>query len=432
MSLESRPNGRVAKAKEALKVSKDILSKPSEIQILDRFIDRGIKNFPLVPCSITDTMENLAEQRHDKNELKLLNTTHEHALAGIAAGVWLGSGELSAIHMQNSGLTNSADGIISFARVYGIPMVALVTWRGSNEKDDSEPHQEIGKRTEKLSRAVFDKDVHGSRMGRGILKAVDNAINTAYDGGIGVVRLSPEAFNKKHKPVLEDFGEFDVKAWEENYQKIKETKGNASNPFRDIGKISRDEAIHMIIEEHPNAAILFCNGFTARAAQAANDRLGNFYNVGYMGGTLAIGWGAAMSNPDMEFVVVDGDQNAQMSTMNENLEEQYPDNLYRYVLNNRKGSSVGYARSINLSHQIHDTSRIIQIDADDGKFAYPRVGKKGMYFDTDEAQAMSDLIGPLPTHTKRFKNWVEQETYKKTSMREFKRIMNGNPALGVD
>jgi hypothetical protein len=64
--------------------------------------------------------------------------------------------------------------------------------------------------------------------------------------------------------------------------------------------VARKDAVDHIVERHPNAAIVFSNGFTARDAQAHADRLGNFYNVGYMGGSLAIGWGIAISNPQIE------------------------------------------------------------------------------------------------------------------------------------
>jgi hypothetical protein len=46
-----------------------------------------------------------------------------------------------------------------------------------------------------------------------------------------------------------------------------------------------------------------------------------------MGGTLAIGWAMARSNRTVPVVVVDGDQNAQMSNMVNNLAEDYPPNL---------------------------------------------------------------------------------------------------------
>lgn len=63
---------------------------------------------------------------------------------------------------------------------------------------------------------------------------------------------------------------------------------------------------------------------TAREAQDKADRMGNFYNVGFMGGGLALGWGAAMSEPYLPVVVVDGDQNSEMGKMHEILADKYP------------------------------------------------------------------------------------------------------------
>ena len=55
-------------------------------------------------------------------------------------------------------------------------------------------------------------------------------------------------------------------------------------------ELDRDSAITAIRGAHPGAALLFSNGYTCRAAQALADRPSDFFNVGYMGGTLAIGW----------------------------------------------------------------------------------------------------------------------------------------------
>lgn len=399
----------------------DNLRKPTDLDIVDRLKEDGIRTVVSVPCSITASMDSEWHRRSLAGQMCLIHATHEHSLPGIAAGVYLGTGELPLLHMQNSGVTNASDGIISFARVYKIPTLALVTWRGSNEKDDSEPHQEIGKMTDDLTRVIFGRDnVYGDRHGRGILRAIEKSMGVARDGGIAAFLLSPEAFKQVLEPTLPE--PLNYKEGDDAFNE-RLFKGSLKSEVLNQPPISRTEAIQRIIEENKDAAIVFCNGYTAREAQSKADRLGNFYNVGYMGGSLAIGWGLAKSNPDINVVVVDGDQNALMSPMLPNLEADYPKNLQWYILDNGIGASVGTAQSIPLMDAHFHHAKVIRTEPDKpGTFAYPRVGSRGAYFTSDEARVMSANIGPLPVHAGRFGDWIRQQTERNrlvTRLRSF-------------
>ncbi len=399
--------------REKLTAARESLTRPTDRQIVEKLSDAGISHVVSVPCSITAGIQNMWEQQAEQGKLDLINTTHEHNLVGLAAGTYLGTGESTLIHMQNSGLPNAGDGIISFAEVYRIPTLLLVTWRGNTGKDDSEPHQAIGKRTEKLTHAIVGENVFGTRMGRGILQAIDRAVEVMQQGGVAAVRLSPDAFKKSYTPQLPQIA--DVYSWKEAYERLVQyfDKGTEENPIQPDHRIDRDRALERIVSVHPDAAILFANGYTARAAQAVVDRVGNFYNTGYMGGTLAIGYGMARCNPDIEVVVVDGDQNAMMSNMKDHLKNDYPDNLYWYILDNGIGASVGTARSLPLAADYYELARVIPTTPDAyDSFPHPRVKGVGAYFDTEEAQDMAERIGPLPAHAKRFRQWVEQQTMR--------------------
>ena len=138
-----------------------------------------------------------------------------------------------------------------------------------------------------------------------------------------------------------------------------------------------------------------------------------------MGGSLALGWGMAKSNPDMNFVVIDGDQNAMMGKMHEILAQDYPDNLQWVIVDNRFGTSVGVAKSPQLPQWYYDLAWVIDtIPEEPGTFPYPRVGKRGSYFDDDIAY-MESKLGPLPYHAERFKDWLLQKTAEKRERREF-------------
>ena len=400
---------------------------PTDVQIVEKFIAMGVKTYVEVPCSITDTLHQLWDQKHQAGEIKLVTTNNEHDLPGIAAGIHAGTKETVLIHMQNSGLPNAADGIISFAEadVFKIPMVALVTLRGNSPKDDSEPHQAIGKRTPRLSKSIMgdNSKIYGTPSGRRILKSIEKAVQKAQQGEMTMILLPAEAFRKVTELKLpEEVVVYDQRAHMrmlEEYKKTTAIKGTSSreNPLPSNTRLTREEAMKEIVAAHSDAAILFCNGYNARAAQGSVDREGNFYNVGYMGGTLAMGWGLATSNPDIQVVVVDGDQNASMSTFKDHLAHQYPENLFWYVLDNKTGVSVGVAKSIPLPPWTYELARVVQtIPEEPGTFVYPRVKQKGAVAKHMQAGAQA-MSGFLAEHYANWSTWIYQQTRRNIRQR---------------
>lgn len=365
--------------------------------LLHAYLSRGITDIVSVPCSITDTFHAMAADRARRGALNLVMTSHEGNLAGIAGGIWFGTGRPALVHMQNSGLPNAGDGFISFAdpEVFGIPMAAMVTFRGATPADQSEPHQAIGRRTDALCDAIFGGDavIRGNRLGTDLLGQVDGSIDAALAGSVGVVKLADAGFRKTYRAALPPAAEF---AHRIDRRATRARKGvdSIAPALRSATPLTRDEAIHAIAAQHPDAAMLFCNGYTARAARAIVDSPRNFYNIGYMGGTLAIAWGLAKARPDVEVVVVDGDQNALMSQMKDHLASDYPSNLHWYVLNNGIGASVGTSESLPLGAAYDDLARVIETRADEpGSFAHPRVRAVG-------------AGAPLSSLSARFRAWL--------------------------
>ena len=58
-------------------------------------------------------------------------TANEGAAVGLATGYHLATGNLPMVYMQNSGLGNSVNPLISLADpdVYAIPMLLMIGWR---------------------------------------------------------------------------------------------------------------------------------------------------------------------------------------------------------------------------------------------------------------------------------------------------------------
>ena len=387
----------------------------SDVELLQEYLRLGISDILSVPCSITDTWQWLAAQASLAGSLRLTMSNHEGNLPGLAAGVFLGTGQPALVHLQNSGLFNAGDGFLTLVSpaIYRIPVAVMVTYRGSYPDDSSEPHQEIGRRTDELTAAIFgdSRSVFNSYSGGCLLDQVRGSVSVARAGGVGVLKLSPVAFRKT---VVAHLAEPFPAVTIEQIEALRASKGDLSLPstLGFAGAVHRDQAIAAIVAAHPKAAILFCNGYTSRAAQAVADRWGNFYNLGYMGGTLAIGWALARSQPDLEVVVVDGDQNAQMSSMKDHLLANYPVNLYWYVLNNHVGASVGTAQSIPLAPIYQFLARVMETIPDQpDSFPHPRVCAKGANIVDDPPAGEKHNLASL---ARGFRAWVQQTSQEVT------------------
>src|SRR5574342_440629 len=77
----------------------------------------------------------LLRMADDDPQMTLVRLAKEEEGIGIAAGVHLSGGK-SALLMQNHGFLQSINGIVSLARLYRIPLLMLISYRGEfGEKD---------------------------------------------------------------------------------------------------------------------------------------------------------------------------------------------------------------------------------------------------------------------------------------------------------
>ena len=106
---------------------------PSEfIELLKR---QKINNFYGVPDSLLKPLCNYLINLSPKiHEL----TTNEAMAVSSALGSFLATREMSCVYMQNSGLGNAVNPLVSLAsaEVYAIPMLLLIGWRGEIHEGD--------------------------------------------------------------------------------------------------------------------------------------------------------------------------------------------------------------------------------------------------------------------------------------------------------
>ena len=95
-------------------------------------------------------MQSVATRAHGGTFLPQL--TAQHPLIPTHAGHYLGTGKPALVYLQNSGLGNIINPILSLAvpEVYSIPMLLLIGWRGEPGKKDEPQHLVQGMATPSL------------------------------------------------------------------------------------------------------------------------------------------------------------------------------------------------------------------------------------------------------------------------------------------
>ena len=89
---------------------------------------------------------------YQKNSKNHIIATSEGAAISLGIGHFLATEKLPVIYMQNSGLSNAINPIISIAhkRVYSIPLILILGWRGSPRIKDEPQHNVKGEITENI------------------------------------------------------------------------------------------------------------------------------------------------------------------------------------------------------------------------------------------------------------------------------------------
>ena len=96
-------------------------------KIISNLKEGGADFFLSVPCKLLANMITILE--NDK-EIYYSAIPREEEGMGICAGAYLGN-KLPCIMMQNTGIGNSVNSIVSLLQLYQIPVVFLISYRGT-------------------------------------------------------------------------------------------------------------------------------------------------------------------------------------------------------------------------------------------------------------------------------------------------------------
>ncbi|MFA6291866.1 MAG: phosphonopyruvate decarboxylase [Victivallales bacterium] len=107
--------------------------------------DCGIDFFAGVPDSLMKPFcDHLA---YDIPKEKHVICANEGAAVGLAMGYHLSTGKIPLVYMQNSGLGNAVNPLLSMADkdVYSIPVLLMIGWRGEPGIEDEPQHKKTGR-----------------------------------------------------------------------------------------------------------------------------------------------------------------------------------------------------------------------------------------------------------------------------------------------
>ena len=100
--------------------------------------DSVLKNFSLF-------IKSLKKNKH-------MIAANEGGAIALAIGYYLSTKKIATVYMQNSGLSNAINPLISIAhkKVYSIPMLLIIGWRGAPGTSDEPQHKAKGAITKKI------------------------------------------------------------------------------------------------------------------------------------------------------------------------------------------------------------------------------------------------------------------------------------------
>lgn len=160
-------------------------------RIADTLRESGVNFVCSVPCGL---LSGLLANISTKKEIMHVPVTREEEGVGVCAGAYLG-GARPALLMQNSGLGNSLNALLSLTGEYELGLILVIGYRGRKEEEKISAQIPMGEVTEKLLsliRAEFEI-IDSERQIPRLKRMADRAFD---HGKIGAVLLTPRLWEK--------------------------------------------------------------------------------------------------------------------------------------------------------------------------------------------------------------------------------------------
>ena len=285
------------------------------------------KFFTGVPDSVLKELSYSLQKKSKKNHIIAKN---EGAAVSIGIGHYLSTKSIPCIYMQNSGLSNAMNPLISIAheKVYSIPLILIIGWRGSPRLKDEPQHNVKGKITERILKLLNIKYtiIRNNRD----LKKFDRQIKIAKKNNSIVACLIEQGTFEKTIKIDKNF----------------------------FYKLDKEIFLKTLLQiTKKNTKIISSTGYNSRELMYLRDKFkikktSNFYMVGGMGHAASVALGYSLSNKK-ETLCIDGDGSLLMHLGAIKTAGSFANKNFKYILlNNNSHDSVGgqntHANEVNF------------------------------------------------------------------------------------
>ena len=305
--------------------------KPAEFY--DQLASHGVEFFTGIPDSLLKEFCLCIDDRIPGD--KHIIAANEGNAVALATGYYLAQKSLPLVYMQNSGLGNAINPLLSLCDpdVYSIPLLVMVGWRGEPGVKDEPQHAKQGKVQLELLDAMDIPYEIISKDDDQFAKKISNAIEIAKTENRPVVLLIKK-------------GTF------ENYSN--------DTQCSDDQRMNREKALETILGNlDDNAIVVSTTGKTSREIFEIREKNRqshekDFLTVGSMGHCSAIALGIALAKPHRQVVCIDGDGAMLMHLGSlTSIATLKPKNFRHILMNNEVHESVGgqetSAKKLDLS-----------------------------------------------------------------------------------
>ena len=299
----------------------------------DQLASHGVDFFTGVPDSLLKEFCLCIDDRIPSD--KHIITANEGNAVALAAGYYLANKTLPLVYMQNSGLGNAVNPLLSLCdpEVYSIPMLVMIGWRGEPGVKDEPQHVKQGKIQLELLETMDIPYATISKDDEQFASKISNAVKIATNESRPFVLLIKKGTFEKYSKEI---------------QKIENQR------------MLREEALDIILENlDENVVVVSTTGKTSREIFEIRERKGqsheqDFLTVGSMGHCSSIALGIALAKPHRKVVCIDGDGALLMHLGSlTSIASLNPKNFHHILMNNEVHESVGgqdtAAKNVDLS-----------------------------------------------------------------------------------
>ena len=284
----------------------------------------------------------ISDNTQKKNNIIAAN---EGGAIALACGYHLASNKIPMVYMQNSGIGNAVNPLLSLAdkEVYNIPMLLLIGWRGEPGVKDEPQHKKQGAitldlfDTMQIPYSILPKNIEDANQC--INECITSIKRDNSPFALIVKKNTFDSYRLKKK----DMNKFDL---------------------------SREEALKVIINSlNEEDIVVTTTGKTSRELFEYRSSKGQLHNrdfltVGSMGHANQIALGIALEKPNRKICCIDGDGAIFMHTGSLGIiGDLKPNNFLHIVVNNGAHDSVGGQKTIGLEVDISKLAKTFNYNA---------------------------------------------------------------------